>query len=66
MISLSDATAEAGDGGRFRHVPHEKRSQFLERIAAMLRLRGSGHFNDDDVSDVVARALRGMTYQPAA
>lgn len=65
MISLSDAQLKLVMAAA-SHVPHEKRSQFLERIAAMLRLRGSGHFNDDDVSDVVARALRGMTYQPAA
>jgi hypothetical protein len=47
------------------HVPHEKRPQFLARIAAMVGLRGRGHFNDDDVSDAVARAF-GMTHQPAA
>jgi hypothetical protein len=50
MISLNDAqlkivmTAAAG-------VPHEKRAQFLERIAAMLVLRGRGHFTDSDVGD---------------
>ena len=49
-----------------RVVPIEKRSQFLERIAAMLRLRGRGHFNDDDVANAVARALNGMTHSSAA
>jgi hypothetical protein len=49
MIGLSDAQLKlvmAAAGG----MPVEKRSQFLERIAAMLRLRGRGHFNDSDVS----------------
>ena len=47
MIGLSDdqlkmvmATAA--------QVPYEKRSQFLERVAAMLALRGRGHFSDAD------------------
>ncbi|MGC2824417.1 MAG: hypothetical protein WA322_09305 [Pseudolabrys sp.] len=65
MISLNDAQLKIVMAAA-SHVPHEKRSQFLERIAAMLRLRGRGHFNDADVNDAVARALSGMTHQPAA
>ncbi len=65
MISLSDkqlktVMAAAAD------VPHEKRSQFLERIAAMLTLRGRGHFTDSDVDDAVRLALVGMVHASAA
>jgi hypothetical protein len=44
-------------------VPVEKRSQFLERVAAMLALRGRGHFGDGDVSEVVELALCGLIHQ---
>ena len=56
MISLSDShlrivmTAAGG-------IPVEKRSKFLQRIAAMLALRGRGHFTDGDVGDAVRLAL---------
>jgi hypothetical protein len=33
-------------------IPPEKRSMLLVRVAAMLAMRGRGHFNDDDVADV--------------
>jgi hypothetical protein len=51
MLSLNDAqlktlTTFAAD------IPPEKRSLFLERVGAMLALRGRGHFNDADVQDV--------------
>jgi hypothetical protein len=64
MITLNDAqlkvvVAAAAD------VLVEKRSQFLERIAAMW-LRGRGHFDDADATDVVSRALNGLIQQPAA
>jgi hypothetical protein len=65
MISLNDAqlkTVMAAAHG----VPHEKRSQFLERIAAMLRLRGRGDFDDADVADAVQQALTGLIQQPVA
>jgi hypothetical protein len=65
VIGLSDAQLKTVMATAAQ-VPYEKRAQFLERIAAMLRLRGRGHFNDDDVSEAVARALNGMTHQPAA
>jgi hypothetical protein len=65
MISLNDAqlkvVMEAAS-----HVPQERRSQFLERVAAMLKLRGRGHFNDDDVANVTALALSGLVRAPAA
>jgi hypothetical protein len=65
MIALNDAQlkvvmAAAAD------VPVEKWSQFLEPIAAMLRLCGRGHFDDADLTDAVSRALNGLIQQPAA
>jgi hypothetical protein len=65
MISLNDSQLRVVMAAA-SHVPHEKRSQFLERIAAMLVLRGRGHFNDDDVANVTALALTGLTHQSAA
>ena len=38
--------------GAARGLPVEKRDIFLQRIAAMLALRGRGHFNDSDVMEV--------------
>jgi hypothetical protein len=46
------------------HVPVERRSQFLERCAAMLKVRG--RFGDDDVMQITTLALTGLTQQPAA
>ena len=59
MISLSDTQLKTVMAAA-SHIPHGKRSQFLERIGAMLALRGRGHFNDADVADAVARALQGL------
>jgi hypothetical protein len=47
-------------------LPVEKRDLYLQRIAAMLALRGRGHFNDDDVAEVAKLALTGLARQPAA
>jgi hypothetical protein len=41
VIALSDKQLKTVMAAA-SHVPHEKRSQFLERIAAMLALRGRG------------------------
>ena len=65
MLALSDAQLQtlmtfAAD------IPQEKRSMFLERVAAMLAMRGRGHFNDADVADVAPLALTGLAQQPAA
>jgi hypothetical protein len=49
-----------------RTLPIEKRSIYLQRIAAMLTMRGRGHFNDADVADVARLALTGLAQQPAA
>jgi hypothetical protein len=48
-----------------RALPVEKRSIYLKRIAAMLTMRGRGHFTDDDVTDVAELALAGLAHQPA-
>lgn len=64
MISLSDAYLQIVM--RAACVPPiEKRDLYLQRIAAMLALRGCGHFDDADVTDAVTRALNGMTHQTA-
>ncbi len=39
---------------------------FLQRVGAMLTMRGRGHFSDADVSDVAKLALIGLAQQPAA
>jgi hypothetical protein len=65
MISLSDRQLDVVMAAA-RAAPHEKRAQFLKRIAAMLKLRGRGHFDDADVTDAVSRALNGMTHQPGS
>ena len=41
-------------------IPPDKRSTFLERVSAMLALRGRGHFNDADVADVAKLAMAGL------
>jgi len=33
---------------------------YLQRIAAMLTMRGHGHFSDSDVADVAKLALCGL------
>ena len=45
-----------------RAVPRERRSVFLERAAAMLKLRRQ--FTDDGVADVVRLALFGLVQTP--
>ena len=35
-------------------MPVEKRDLYLQRVAAMLKVRGRGHFNDADVADVAS------------
>ncbi|MGC1957577.1 MAG: hypothetical protein WA683_08045, partial [Pseudolabrys sp.] len=47
-------------------VPVEKRDLYLQRVAAMLAMRGRGHFGDDDVQDVTALALCGVIHTDAA
>jgi hypothetical protein len=47
-------------------VPIEKRAQFLERIAAMLKFRSRGNFTDGDVDDVVKLTCVGLVHEGAA
>ena len=49
MIPPSDAQSKIVTAAA-SHVPPAKRAQFLERISAMLQLRGRGHFEDDVAS----------------
>ena len=48
-----------------RSIPVEKRDTFLQRIAAMLTVRGRGHFNDADVADITTLAIAGLIQQTA-
>ena len=41
-------------------------AQVEPRVAAMLALRGRGHFGDGDVTEVAQLALHGLIQQPAA
>ena len=41
-------------------MPVEKRDTFLQRIAAMLALRGRDQFTDTDVADVAQLAMAGL------
>ena len=43
-----------------RALPVEKRDLYLQRIAAMLTVRGRGRFNDADVADVAKLAMAGL------
>jgi hypothetical protein len=63
MISLSDQQLRTVMLAA-RTVPVEKRSQFLERVAAMLKLRG--RVADDDVTDVAQLALRSDPSESAS
>ena len=62
MLGLTDSQlATVMDAART--LPVEKRDVYLQRIAAMLTMRGRGHFNDSDVSDVAKLALTGLAQQ---
>jgi hypothetical protein len=63
MFALTDAQLEivmAAAGS----IPVEKRSVFLERIAARLRLRGP-RFTDADLSNAIQAALTGLIQSAA-
>ena len=59
MIGLTDSQLQVVMNAA-RSVPVEKRDIFLQRIAAMLALRGRGRFTDTDVADVAHLALCGL------
>jgi hypothetical protein len=56
MLGLTDYQLKIVMGAA-RSVPVEKRDVYLQRIAAMLAMRGRGRFTDTDVSDVAQLAL---------
>jgi hypothetical protein len=62
MLSLTDnqlkTVMQTGAG-----IDPERRAVFLERLGAMLRLRGRGHFNDADVADVAKLASCGLIHE---
>ena len=64
MFALSDAqlalvmTAAGG-------LPVEKRSVFLERVAARLRLCAGAHFTDADLGAAIQAALTGLIQSAA-
>ena len=63
MLALSDeqlTTVITAAGG----LPVEKRSVFLERIAARLQLRGP-HFTDADLGTAIQAALTGLIQSAA-
>jgi hypothetical protein len=63
MFALNDsqlALVMTAAGG----LPVEKRSTFLERVAARLRLRGF-HFTDADLGVVIQAALTGSIQSAA-
>jgi hypothetical protein len=65
MISLNDAQLKTVMATAAQ-VPYEKRAQFLERIVAMLALRGRSNFTDGDVDDVAKLACVGLVRESAA
>jgi hypothetical protein len=65
MIALTDSQLKAVMAAA-RMLPVEKRDVYLQRIAAMLTMRGRGHFSHSDVADVAALALAGLVHAGAA
>ena len=59
MMGLNDSQLAAVMDAA-RTLPVEKRDLYLQRIAAMLTMRGRSHFNDGDVADVAKLALIGI------
>lgn len=63
MISLTDSQLDLVITTAQVLSP-EKRDVFLQRTSAQLERRG--RFTDDDVADVAAMALKGLTHEPVA
>ena len=63
MIALTDSQLRTVMDAAHA-LPVERRDTFLQRVGAMLRMRGK--FSDNDVTDVVTLALTGLAHQPAA
>jgi hypothetical protein len=62
MISLSDEQSKVVMAAAGSLEP-DRRSVFLERAGAMLRLRG--RFSDDDVAEIARLALCGLSHSAA-
>ena len=62
-LALTDAQLKTVMTLAAEIVP-EKRSAFLERVGAMLALRG--RFSDHDVAEAAKLALVGLARRPAA
>ncbi|MFZ1048853.1 MAG: hypothetical protein WAN52_24940 [Pseudolabrys sp.] len=62
MLGLTDAQLEIITTAA-NAVPVERRSVFLERVGAMLKVRG--RFSDADVSDVAKLATAGLIQHTA-
>jgi hypothetical protein len=62
MITLTDAQLKIVMATAAL-LPQAKRDIFLQRCAAMLRMRG--HFGDSDVADVAKLAMAGLVQQTA-
>jgi hypothetical protein len=65
MLGLTDYQLRIVMGAA-RGLPVEKRDIFLQRIAAMLALRGHGRFTDTDVAEVTKLAIAGLVHTDAA
>ena len=63
MVSLTDSQLKTVMDAAGT-LPIERRDTFLQRVGAMLRMRG--RFSDADVSDVAKLSLTGLAHQPAA
>ena len=63
MIGLTDSQLRVVMTAA-RQLSVEKRDIYLQKIAAMLVLRGRAHFNSD-AADVAKLALCGLVQQPA-
>ena len=59
MIGLTDIQLKIVMNAA-RLLPGETRDTFLQRIAAMLAVRGRGRFTDTDVADVAQLAMAGF------
>jgi hypothetical protein len=59
MIGLTDIQLNIAMNAA-RLIPVEKRDTFLQRIAAILALRGRGRFTDTDLADVAQLAIAGL------
>ena len=64
MISLSDHQLEIVSRAAAT-LPVEKRSDYLQRIAAHLQIR-CGRYTDTDVADAAQAALAGLMQHSAA